>query len=274
MSNVLITGCSSGFGELAALSFATLGHQVVATMRTPGSSAALNAEPSIHQLPLDVTDQASVDAAVAAAIEACGGPIDIVVNNAGIEVFGAVHLLSDDEINRQFDTNVLGVVRVARAVVPHMIANGGGAIVNVGSVAGLVGVPYSGAYAASKHAVEALSEAMHFELSQRGIRVCVVEPGQFATRLGANSAHAAAMPEGSEEYERWQRYRASQRKLVSGEPADPQAVADAIVRAATERPGVLRHPVGDDAELILTTKRSMSFEEFDATMRTVLDWHE
>lgn len=273
MANVLITGCSSGFGELAALTFADRGHNVVATMRTPGKSAVLNGRDDIVQLALDVTSAESVDAAVAAAIERTGG-LDVVVNNAGVESFGAVHLFSDEEVAWQFDTNVTGVVRVVRAVVPHMLGRGGGAIVNVGSLAGRVGVPYGGMYAATKHAVEALTEAMHFELAHRGIRVSVVEPGQFATQLSANSALAAGMTEGSEEHARWQRYRLAQRALVQGEPADPQAVVEAIYRAATERPGVLRHPVGDDAALVLGAKTTMSFEEFETAMRTVLDWHE
>lgn len=273
MANVLITGCSTGFGELAALTFADRGHTVVATMRTPGKSAALNARPDIHQLALDVCSTESVEAAVAAAIDAVGS-IDVLINNAGIEVFGAVYLVSDDEVFRQFDTNVTGVIRMARAVVPHLLAQGHGTIVNVGSAAGLVGAPYGGVYAASKHAVEALTEALHFELSHRGIRVHVVEPGQFATALGANSLTAAAMPEGSDDHERWQRFRAAQRSLVNGEPAPAQIVADAIYAAAMDEPAKLRHPIGVDAELIVATKGSMSFEEFDTTMRTVLNWHE
>jgi NAD(P)-dependent dehydrogenase (short-subunit alcohol dehydrogenase family) len=242
-------------------------------MRTPGKSAAIAARPDIEQLPLDVRDAASVDAAVAAVLQRAGA-IDVLVNNAGIEIHGAVHLLSDDEVLRQFDTNVVGVVRTVRAVVPHMLAAGSGAIVNVGSLAGLVGAPYSGVYAASKHALEAITESMHFELSHRGIRVCVVEPGQFATSFTANSTMAAAMGDGSPELERYDRFRAAQRRLVNGEPADPELVAEAIYRAATERPGHLRHPVGEDADLVIGAKRSMSFEEFDTSMRTVLDWHD
>ena len=273
MSTVLITGCSSGFGELAAIHFADHGHRVFATMRTPGKSEALNARSDIEQLPLDVSSSASVDAAIAEAIDRAGR-LDIVVNNAGIEVFGPVHLLSDDEVSQQLDTNVGGVVRVVRAVVPHFFEHGGGTIVNVGSVAGLVGPPYSGIYAASKHAVEALTEAMHFELSHRGIRVHVIEPGQFATELGNNSVHAGAMLEGSDEHARWQRFRTAMRSMVNGEPAPAQIVAEAIYSAATEQPGKLRHPVGADTELIIATKSSMSFEDFDTTMRAVLNWHD
>jgi NAD(P)-dependent dehydrogenase (short-subunit alcohol dehydrogenase family) len=273
MANVLITGCSTGFGELAALTFADRGHRVVATMRTIGKSAAIAARSDIHQVALDVTDSASVAAGVDTAVDHLGG-LDVVVNNAGIEVFGAVHLVSDDEVFRQFDTNVTGVIRVCRATVPYLLAGGGGTIVNVGSVAGRVGAPYGGIYAASKHALEGLSEAMHFELSNRGVRVRVVEPGQFATALGANASVAAAMPDGSDDHARWQRFRQAQRSLVNGEPADPQVVADVIYSAATESPGSFRHVVGADANLIVDTKAAMSFEDFDATMRAALNWHE
>ena len=273
--NVLITGCSTGFGELAALTFADHGHRVFATMRSPGKSAALNARPEITQLALDVTDDASVQAAVAAAVAACG-QLHVVVNNAGVELFGAVHLVSDAEVQRLFDTNVFGVVRVARAVVPHLLANGGGTIINVGSVAGIVAPPYSGLYAASKHAVEALTEALHFELSQQGVRVRVIEPGQFTTALGANAVYADAMTDDTPEWGRFQRYRAAQGTLkpTGGASVGPQLVADAIYRAATDEPGVLRHVVGGDAELIAGTKKAMSFEDFDATMRAALNWNE
>ena len=289
MSNVLITGCSSGFGELAALTFADQGHRVYATMRTPGKSAAINARDDIHQFELDVTDPTSVNAAVEHVLVDAGS-VDIVVNNAGIEVYGPIHLLSDEEVTRQLDTNVTGVVRVVRAVVPAMLANGGGTIVNVGSVAGLVGTPYGGiyaasnlarrplanmaAYAASKHAVEAISEALHFELSQLGIRVRVVEPGQFSTQLGANGFYAAAMTTDTPEYQRRERFHVAQRSLVNGEPAPAQQVADVIYQAATEVPGKLRYPVGADAELIIATKSQMSFEDFDTTMRAALNWYE
>ena len=214
MSNIVITGCSSGFGLLSAITFAQHGHRVYATMRDPGKADALRAAAdaagvSVEVVALDVCSTPSVNEAIAQI--AAKGPIDVLVNNAGIELFGSVHLLSDDEMLRQLDTNVIGLVRVCRAVVPHMLPNGGdggpvarrgGTIVNVGSVAGLVGTPYGGMYAASKHAVEALSEAMHFELSQRGIRIRVVEPGQFATGLGTNSMTAAAMSPGTDDFER------------------------------------------------------------------------
>ena len=275
--SVLVTGCSSGFGLLAAVTFARRGCRVYATMRDISGRAALDeaaaaAGVEVQVVALDVTSTASVEAAVATAL--VDGPIDVVVNNAGLEVFGAVHLVADHEIARQLDTNVHGPVRVVRAVMPSMIANGGGTVVNVGSIAGLVGAPYSGMYAASKHALEAITEAMHFELSHLGVRVCIVEPGQFATELAAKAIVADAMPPGSAEHERWQAFRAAMRGLVEGEPADPQVVADVIVEAALGDRWQLRWPVGADADLVISTKSTMSFEDFESTMRTALDWHD
>ena len=235
--------------------------------------AAAAAGVEVEVAELDVTSSDSVSRAVDAIVESTGR-LDVVVNNAGIELFGAVHLVSDDEASRQLDTNVLGVVRVVRAVVPHMVRQGRGAIVNVGSVAGKVGVPYSGLYAASKHAVEAITEAMHFELAQLGIRVAVVEPGQFATGLSGNSVVAASMPEDSAEHVRWQAFRGRMRQLVGGQPADAQLVADVIYEAATSDEPRLRWPVGDDAGLVLDAKAALSFEDFESAMRTTLDWHE
>jgi NAD(P)-dependent dehydrogenase (short-subunit alcohol dehydrogenase family) len=277
-STVLVTGCSSGFGLLAAVTFARNGHHVVASMRDTAKSAPLleaagAAGVEVEVVELDVTSSASVDRAIDSIVESTGR-VDIVVNNAGIESFGAVHLVADDEASRQLDTNVLGVVRVARAAVPHMLRQRRGAIVNVGSVAGKVGVPYSGLYAASKHAVEAITEAMHFELAHLGIRVAIVEPGQFATELNDNSSVAVSMPEGSDEFARWQSFRVRMRQLVGGAPADPQLVADVIYEAATSTEPRLRWPVGDDAALVLDTKAAMSFEDFESTMRTALDWHD
>jgi len=277
-STVLVTGCSSGFGLLTAVVFARNGHRVVASMRdtakaAPLLDAAATAGVEVEVAELDVSSSRSVERAIEAVV-ASTGHLDIVVNNAGIELFGAVHLVSDEEASRQLDTNVVGIVRVARSAVPHMVRQGRGTIVNVGSIAGKVGVPYSGLYAASKHAVEALTEAMHFELGHLGIRVAVVEPGQFATRLSDNSFVAASMPEGSAEYVRWQAFRGRMRQLVGGQPADPQLVADVIYAAATSNEPRLRWPVGDDAALVLDTKAAMSFEDFDTAMRTTLDWHD
>jgi len=198
----------------------------------------------------------------------------VLVNNAGFEVQGALELVDDELLRAQFDTNVLGPMRLIRAVLPAWRARGHGTIVNVSSVAGVVGAPYGGAYAASKHALEALSEALHFETSQLGIRVRLVEPGRFETDFSSNIVPAPGW-EGSLYFERSQRFREALTTLDGDGPEpDPQDVADAIVAAATDPAAPFRTFVGGDALLISATKASMPFEEFEQTMRDAIDWHE
>jgi len=277
MSNVLITGTSSGFGELSASSFARAGHRVVASMRNLDKGDRLRKLAAddgldLQLVGLDVNDEASVLTAVSEA-ETMIGSLDIVVNNAGIELRGPVELCSDDEVKLQFDTNVFGPLRVIRAVVPGMRQRGGGVIVNVGSIAGLVSRPFGGLYAASKHAIEAITDALHYELKAFGIRVAVVEPGQYATALLDNASDAAAFgPESP--------YRASAEEFDTkirtlnpdGQLADPQEVADAIVRVATDGGAPVHTLLGSDAHLIVEARAGGDFETFEQTMRTTLDW--
>ncbi len=274
MSRILITGSNSGFGMLAALSLARAGHRVVATMRNPakGEQLAKAAEADdlpVEIRPLDVCDPESVARALADAAD-----LDVLVNNAGFEVQGAVELVDDDLLRAQFETNVLGPTRTIRAVLPAWRERGHGTIVNVSSVAGVVGAPYGGAYAASKHALEALSEALHFETSQLGIRVRLIEPGRFSTEFSNNIVAVPGWEE-SFYFERAQRFREALDALDGDGPdPDPQEVADAIVAAVTDPATPFRTFVGGDAQLISATKASLPFEDFEQTMRVTLDWHD
>ena len=274
MTRILITGSNSGFGNLAALTFARQGHEVIATMRTVAKGDELRSTAEAEGLPieirrLDVSDPASV-------AEGVGSPaaVDVVVNNAGFEVSGALELVDDELWSRQLDTNVLGPMRVIRTVLPAWRARGRGTIVNVSSIAGVVGSPFGGAYSASKHALEGLSEALHFETSSFGIRVRLVEPGRFDTGFHDNMATVDGW-EHSDYFDLAARFRDSQGVLSGDGPEpDPQDVADVIVRAALDPDAPFRNFVGDDAQLIHSVKSSMSFEDFEATMRNTLDWHE
>ena len=274
MTRILITGSNSGFGKLAALSLARLGHDVIATMRTPAKGDDLRATAKAENLPveirrLDVSDPASV-------VDGIGDPsaIDVVVNNAGFEAWGALELVDDELWTRQLDTNVLGPMRVIRAVLPAWRSRGSGTIVNVSSIAGVVGSPFGGAYSASKHALEGLSEALQFETSGFGIRVRLVEPGSFDTGFHDNIVTVDGW-EDSDYFDRAERFRESRGALSGDGPRpDPQDVADAIVRASLDADAPFRNFVGNDAQLIHSVKSSMSFEEFEATMRNTLDWHE
>jgi NAD(P)-dependent dehydrogenase (short-subunit alcohol dehydrogenase family) len=270
LMKVLITGSNSGFGLLSAIGFARAGHDVVATMRNPAKGDALRAAADglpIEIRQLDVTDAASVTAAIADPLE-----LDVVVNNAGFEVQSAMELVDDELLARQLDTNVRGPMRVMRAVLPAWRERGSGVVVNVSSITGVVVVPYGGAYSASKHALEAMTEALHYEMAPFGLRFALIEPGRFDTEFHSNIVSPSGW-EQSVYHERHVRFREALTALDSGDaPADPQDVADAIIAAATDPTTPLRTLVGDDAQLIAAVRAQGDFEQFEATMRTTLNW--
>jgi NAD(P)-dependent dehydrogenase (short-subunit alcohol dehydrogenase family) len=266
--NVLITGANSGFGLLTAASFAKAGHTVHAGVRNSAKMAALEALGAeglaVKPVRLDVTDNAAITAAVAQASAA--GPIDVLVNNAGFEVAGPVEHLSDASLQRQFDTNVLGVTRMVRAVAPAMRARGEGLIVNLSSVAGHISAPFTGAYSASKHAVEALTESLWFELRPFGVRVVLIEPGAFTTSFGDNVIVEPAYGEDSPYRPIAARFSAAMAGFRQGPPQDPQEVADLILAAAADPDPKLRYLAGDDARMLVPLYRSMDFEGFAGVM--------
>ena len=284
--SVLITGSNTGFGKLAAISLARTGEKVIATMRDLTKGDDLLKVSEQEELPieirqLDVCDPAMIEDCLSDAKE-----IEAIVNNAGFEVQAAIEQLDDELMWRQLDTNLLGPLRLIRTVLPVWTQRGSGVIVNVSSIAGRSAPPYSGPYAASKHALEAISESLHFEVSHLGIRVCVIEPGRFPTGFFENIVRPDSW-EGSSHQQRAAAFREALLKLdnpsneITGEgvgpsdpQTDPQIVADAIVRAVTDPNTPFRTLVGQDAELIDATKTSMSFEDFETTMRTALDWHD
>lgn len=279
MASVLITGCNSGFGLHASLSFARQGHDVFATVRNLDRAAPLldaaKAEGlELHVLRLDVRDADSVEGAVAEVVERAER-IDVCVNNAGLELRGPIEECSDDEMLVQFDTNVFGLVRVVRAVLPVMRAQGSGVIVNVGSLAGLVARPFGGLYSATKHAVEAISEALHFECAPYGIRVAVLEPGQFETELLNNAITAARFTNDSIYKAASDRFdEALQRLAPDGVRAPPEVVAETIVAVAEDDSAGLRHLVGADADLVWSVRNGSTFEHYEQTVRQALDWWE
>ncbi len=190
-----VTGVSSGLGRGIAQAALDAGHRVVGTLRNVDQHAAFEAlaPGRAHAITLDVTDADAVAPAVARAAELLGG-LDVVVNNAGYGLVGAVEELSEAEARRQMDTNFFGVFRVARAAIPLLKTRGGGRIINIGSVASAMGFPNMGLYAASKFAVAGLSQSMARELAPLGIKVTVVEPGGFRTNFGTGSMAWAQTP--------------------------------------------------------------------------------
>lgn len=275
MSVVLITGCSSGFGKLAALAFAKRGDQVFASMRNTAKAGALRIEANaagveIDVVELDVNDRASVDRAVADVI-ARAGRIDVLVNNAGIGAVAAIEDFDDDEFEAVFQTNVFGLLRTTRAVLPHMRAQHSGRIVNVGSLAGVVSSPFRGVYGATKAAVESITDALYYELRPFGVTASVVEPGFFETAI-ADNRMPTRRQETSDYASLLRQYE--QRGTPGGSVrAEPQVVADVIVQAATEDHPRRRYLVGKDAEAIGPLHKRLSDEDFENVMvKTIPYW--
>lgn len=249
----LVTGASSGFGLLTSISLAQRGLRVFATMRSPAGrdaldDAAARAGVDLDVVALDVTDERSVRDAVQG-IEAAAGGIDVLVNNAGIAVAGLFEDLALDELREQLETNVLGLVRTTQAVLPGMRRRGGGRIVNVSSAGGKLPTPMLSGYCGTKAAVDAVSEALRIEARRFGVSVSVVAPGTFKTAIFAQNRRVARRtsdPDGPFFREN-QRLEEGVARMLAQNHADPQRVADAVVRAATTRRPSRYYRVGTDA---------------------------
>ncbi len=224
-----ITGCSTGFGRALAERVAARGWRAIVTARDRARVADL-ASDTVLALALDVTDQGQIHAAVAAALERFGR-IDVLVNNAGYGYQASIEEGEDGEIRAQFDANVFGLFALTRAVLPTMRAQSGGHVINVTSVAGLVGFPGSGYYAASKHAVEGFTDSLAAEGAPLGIRATCVEPGPFRTDWAGRSLRQT--PVRIDAYADTAGARLASTKDISGKQAgDPVRAADAMIALA------------------------------------------
>ena len=256
---VLITGAARAIGRATAEVLTARGHHVVATARDP---QALEGVVAAACLPLDIRDPESVRGAIEAA-----GELDAVVNNAAVSAAGPLEDLPIDWLQATFDTNVVGALRVIQAVVPAWRVRGSGVIVNISSVQGRVSTPLEGAYAASKFALEALSETLHYELRHFGIRTVIIEPGYIAPGMKEAPKHR-----GPDAYaDLWEQWEGTDATLTgpAGRPG-PELVGNAIAQAIEDRATPLRVPVGADAELVLTTRRQLEDEPFEQLMRETL----
>ncbi len=261
---VLITGCSTGIGKLAAKTFHARGWNVVATMRSPERETELTQLDGVEVLKLDVTDPENIQAAVDAAIERFGA-IDVVVNNAARGGHALLEQSSDEMTRQMYETNVFGTMNVCRAVLPHMRRAGSGTIVNVTSMAGLLGLPLETTYCGTKHAVEGMTEALAYELKPLGLTARTVAPGAYLRTEFTNNANDDDFEAGSPELAAYaKQLREHFRSSVSaegGDTADPQEVADMIYACATEERPV-HNPVGNDAQLIMSMIGAPPRQEF------------
>jgi NAD(P)-dependent dehydrogenase (short-subunit alcohol dehydrogenase family) len=255
---VLITGASSGIGRACASHLGQKGYQVYGTSRR---AAGGTSRKSFDLIPMDVTSDASVEQAVETVL-AREERLDVVVNNAGFSLVGPVEETSLEEAQAQFDTNFFGTLRVCRAVLPVMRKQCSGYIVNVSSIAGLIGVPFQSAYSASKFALEGLTEALRIEVQPYGIRAVLIEPGDIHTEITAHRQRAQAAREGSAYEERYQRSVAVMEADETNGPS-PMIVAHLLERIITTPSPHLRYPVGPVFEkLAIALKRAVPYPFF------------
>ena len=233
----LVTGASSGIGEATAERLAIAGYQVYGTSRR----GAQGARRSFEMLPLDVTSDESVETAVREVMRSAG-QIDLLVNNAGFGVApAAAEESSIEQAQSIFDTNFFGLVRMIRAVVPHMKLKGSGRIINIGSVLGFLPMPYGALYAATKHAIEGYSESLDHELRTRGIRVSVIEPAYTRTQFDANLLEPDAK---LDEYREVCAAVSKRIKAVMASADPPGVVAEVVLKAATAARPKIRYAAG------------------------------
>lgn len=266
MGICMVTGASTGIGRATAVRLAADHELVWAAARNPDAASELHDAVAVagigdrvRTVTLDVDDDASVAEAFDRVV-AESGPIDVLVNNAGISGSGTIEDTPLEEFRRQMETNVFGVLRCTKAVVPSMRQRGAGTIVNVSSLAGRVVRAAMGAYGATKFAVEALSESLAQELAPFGVRVAIIEPGVIATPIWVKSAP----PPADSAYAEAGRATMTYFTRMLSEPTPPEAVADTIAEAVSTTSPKLRYPVGWDAVQLIERRRHVADEDLVA----------
>jgi NAD(P)-dependent dehydrogenase (short-subunit alcohol dehydrogenase family) len=268
---VLITGCSSGIGRATAQRLAGEGWKVFATARRPETIADLK-DRGCETLALDVLDEASMERAVEHVSER-EGAVGVLINNAGYSQSGAVETVPLEAVRRQFETNVFGLLRMTQLVLPGMRGQHWGKIVNMGSMGGRLTFPGGGLYHASKYAIEAISDALRFEVRGFGVHVILIEPGLITTEFAGTAAASVEDAAPSDPYAQFNRrvasltesaYRGPLRLLGGG----PEAVAGTIANAIKSDHPKARYPVTLSAHLMINQRRLMPDQLWDLMMRT------
>lgn len=259
---IFITGASSGIGKATAKQFAAKGWHVIATMRKPENESELKKLNNVTLLQLDVTDITQIQDTAQKVLAI--GAVDVVFNNAGYTLMGALEGISDDELVGQMETNFLGVVRVTKAFIPYFRERKAGLFITTGSSAGLAGFPVGSMYDASKWAIEGWSESLSFELAQFGIGIKTIEPGLVATEIGSKSrvvSHPA--------YEKLLNAFLSfiQKKDIT----TAEEIAEVVYEAATDGTNRLRYVCGEDAKAMYAHRLAVGDEAFRAGVQQMLD---
>ena len=262
---IFITGASSGIGRATAHYFHERGWNVVATMRSPDKAGELSDMARVLVTRLDVLGPDSIGSARDAAIERFGN-IDVLLNNAGYGAYGPLEAFPMERIERQFGTNVIGLLAVTKAFLPHFRANKAGVIVNISSIGGQMTFPLGTLYHGTKFAVEGISEALHYELEAFGVRVKIVEPGMIKTDFGGRSFDFCN-DESIAEYQGTVEKLFAYWRQAAFNPSDPSLVAEVIWTAAHDGTDALRFRAGEDAEMLLSARKAKDDTTFISELK-------
>jgi NAD(P)-dependent dehydrogenase (short-subunit alcohol dehydrogenase family) len=262
MKTILITGASSGIGRATAIRFQAEGWNVAATMRNPEGETELQQLENLAVLPLEVTNQQSINTAIVNTIERFGA-IDVLLNNAGYGLAGALEAVEPAQLERQFATNVFGCVYTIQACLPHFRDRQSGLIINISSIGGRIALPFNSLYHGTKFAIEGISESLALELAPHGIRVKIIEPGGVKTDFAGRSLDLMHK-DGLDAYDA--SIQRSMAVFMSPERArgysEATDIADVIYTAATDGTDRLRYLAGKDAEKMASDRALMSDEEY------------
>ncbi|MBW4419556.1 MAG: SDR family oxidoreductase [Myxacorys californica WJT36-NPBG1] len=262
---VLITGASSGIGLATVLKFQQQGWNVIATMRSLEKAGKFAALGNVYCLGLDVTDQNSTETAVSEALEKVGD-VDVLVNNAGYSLVGAFEACTPEQIQRQFETNVFGLMNVTRSLLPHFRDRESGTIINIASIGGKMTFPLYSLYHSTKWAVEGFSESLQYELEPFNIRVKLIEPGPIKTEFYSRSADIANRP-GLTAYDSFVKRVLPNLTRAGESGGTPETVAEVIYRAATDGSAKLRYPAGGNAGTLLLLRKLLPDRIFTSIVR-------
>ncbi|EAZ81083.1 SDR family oxidoreductase [Algoriphagus machipongonensis] len=265
---ILITGASSGIGKATAQHFQKQGWNVIATMRSPEKDKELNDLENVQLEKLDVLDLASIETAINNGISRFG-KIDTLLNNAGYGAYGPLESFPRENIVRQFNTNVIGLMDVTKAIIPHFRKNKSGVIVNISSIGGQMTFPLGSLYHGTKFAVEGISESLHYEMKEIGVKVKIVEPGFIATDFGGRSFDFQAGD--IEGYQPLIGALMKQWQNPNNTVSPPSLVAEVIYTAVTDGTNQLRYRAGEDANFLLDSRKKMSDAEFFQMMNSQME---
>lgn len=262
MKTILITGSSSGIGKATAIYFAEKGWNVAATMRHTENGHDLLPYSNIKLLMMDVTNPGSIEKAIEDTI-ALFGRIDVLFNNAGYALVGAFEAMSEEQIKKQFDTNVFGVMNITRAILPYFRSMRSGIIINTTSMGGLFSFPLYSVYHATKWALEGFMESLQYELKPFSIKVKNIEPGAIRTDFYDRSLQLVSM----EAYDAYVKTAHQNMLNATGNASHAEVVAKKVFKAANDNSFTLRYPVGAGAALLLFIRKLVPMNVFFALMR-------